>query len=99
MTSGAVCDLGDGKAGRFVFTRGGPRRCCLGHALRFGPVVRTAVLTSVVVGSILTLINQGDYLFAGDFTATMAWKIPLTYSVPYMVATWSALRLAWHPEG
>ncbi len=98
MEASAACGRGDGKRGRFLFARGGERQaCCFRHAVTFRPVVKTAALTSVVVGTILTLINQGDLLVAGDFTGAMAWKIPLTYSVPYMVATWSALRIAWQP--
>jgi hypothetical protein len=36
-------------------------------------------------------INQGTTLFEGTFPAALAWKIPLTYLVPFIVATWGAL--------
>jgi hypothetical protein len=44
-----------------------------------------------VVGTILTAINQGNILLHGEFPAVLAWKIPLTYCVPFCVATWGAL--------
>ena len=37
------------------------------------------------------VINQGDVLTAGSWPPALAWKIPLTYLVPFIVATWSAL--------
>ncbi|WP_322797400.1 nitrate/nitrite transporter NrtS [Tepidiforma sp.] len=56
--------------------------------------MRTAATTALVVGTILTLINQGNVLLAGHLPAALLWKIPLTYTVPYCVATWSALRIS-----
>ncbi len=47
--------------------------------------------TGIVVGSILTLINYGDVLLAGQLSSAMAWKIPLTYLVPYCVATYASV--------
>jgi hypothetical protein len=43
------------------------------------------------VGSVLTAINQGTVLIDGDLPASLIWKVPLTYSVPFCVATWGAL--------
>ena len=39
----------------------------------------------------LLAINQGDVLLSGRWPAALAWKIPLTYLVPFVVATWGAL--------
>jgi len=39
---------------------------------------------------VLVAINQGDALLAGRWQA-LAWKVPLTYLVPLLVATWGAL--------
>ena len=72
-----------------------PGSKCLAHAVTYPPVFRTAALTSLVVGTVLTAINQGNVLIEGSFPAELWWKIPLTYSVPYMVATWSALRITF----
>lgn len=54
-----------------------------------GGVPRRSLIVSVVVGSILNLINQGDALFYGE-PVDMA-KIVLTYIVPYVVATYGAV--------
>ena len=80
-------------AGRgFVFAGPeGPLRKCLSCALRHWPMLRRSLLTALVVGSILTAINQGTFIFRGDFPAALFWKVPLTYSVPFCVATWGAL--------
>jgi len=48
-------------------------------------------LTAVVVGTALTAINQGNIILNGHFPAALYWKITLTYSVPFCVATWGAL--------
>lgn len=64
---------------------------CLRCALVHGPMLRRSVLIALVVGTILTAINQGDLLFGGRLGAELLWKIPLTYAVPFCVATWSGL--------
>ena len=64
---------------------------CWRHVARSRPVVRRALATAAVVGTALTAINQGDQLLAGNLAGALAWKIPLTYCVPYCVATWGAL--------
>ena len=57
-------------------------------------IVRTSVYTSLVVGTILTLINQGDIYLANRVTATILIKTLLTYVVPYCVSTFGALSAA-----
>ena len=47
-----------------------------------------------MVGTGLTAINQGNVLLEGRFSSELLWKIPLTYSVPYMVSSWAALRIS-----
>jgi hypothetical protein len=69
---------------------GGERRC-LACALRFRPMLRRSLLTALVVGTALVLINQGGILLSGVLPASLAWQIPLTYAVPFCVATWGAL--------
>ena len=66
-------------------------------AVRHGPIVRTAARTALVVGTVLTAINQGDALLTHHVTAALLWKIPLTYAVPYLVATYGALSLSRRP--
>lgn len=77
---------------------------CLGCALRHGPMLRRSAAIALVVGTVLVVINQGDVLLDGRWTGAMIWKLPLTYTVPFLVATWSALitsrvRPADPPEG
>lgn len=69
----------------------GGQRHCLWCALRYAPMLRRSALTAVVVGTVLVAINQGATLLAGYFPSTLAWQIPLTYVVPFCVATWGAL--------
>jgi hypothetical protein len=54
-------------------------------------MLRRSLLTSIVVGTILTAINQGTTLLDGNLQVALAWKVPLTYAVPFCVATWGAL--------
>ena len=64
---------------------------CLRCTLMRPSLLRRSLLTALVVGTILTAINQGNILLDGRFPASLYWKIPLTYSVPFCVATWGAL--------
>ena len=57
-------------------------------------MLRRSAIVAVVVGTILTLLNQGDGLFSGDWNNALYWKIPLTYCVPFLVATYGALTAA-----
>jgi hypothetical protein len=54
-------------------------------------MLRRSLLTALVVGSLLVAINQGTVLLGGEFPASLFWKIPLTYAVPFCVASWGAL--------
>ena len=64
---------------------------CLVCSLRHWPMLRRSLLTSLVVGTILTLLNHGDEFLAESWTLDLYWKIPLTYCVPFLVVTWGAL--------
>lgn len=55
-------------------------------------IVVTAVKVSVVVGSILVLINHHEKFLTLAFTRADILKIALTYLVPYSVSTWSAVK-------
>lgn len=54
-------------------------------------VVFRSLKVSGVVGTLLVAINQGDLVVAGHMPADAAWKIPLTYLVPYCVATYASV--------
>ena len=58
-------------------------------------IVIGGLKVGVIVGTILVAINQGDMILSGQLDASAAWKIPLTYLVPYCVSTYggvSAIR-------
>ena len=64
---------------------------CSRCAVRHLPMLRRSFIVAVVVGTILTLLNQGDILFAGNWQGALYWKVPTTYFVPLCVATYGAL--------
>ena len=64
---------------------------CLRCAMRHWPMLRRSLIASAVVGTALTALNQGDVLLSGGPAGALAWKIPLTYCVPFLVATYGAL--------
>ena len=52
--------------------------------------MRRSLVVALVVGTVLVAINQGNRLIDGG-GSDLYWKIPLTYAVPYIVATVGAL--------
>jgi hypothetical protein len=48
--------------------------------------LRRTIRIALVVGTILTLINQADVLLEGDATLLTAVKIPLNFVVPFIVS-------------
>ena len=67
----------------------GSLRC----ALRYPPLVHRAARVALVVGTALTLINQGDAILDLHFSTPMVVKALLTYCVPFSVAIYSALAI------
>jgi hypothetical protein len=59
--------------------------------LRNAGLLKTSAIASLVVGTVLVLLNQGDFIFSGHFYVAMIWKVPLTFAVPFVVATWGAV--------
>ena len=51
---------------------------------------KKALMTAIVVGTILTTINHGDDIIRGESFNFL--KIILTYCVPYCVTTWGAIH-------
>ena len=54
-------------------------------------MLRRSLVVALIVGTILTAINQGNIILGGDFPPSLYWKIPLTYCVSLCVATTGAL--------
>ncbi len=64
---------------------------CLLCALRHLPLLKRSAIAALLVGTVLTALNQGDNLLAGEWSSALYWKIPLTYCVPFLVSTYGAL--------
>ncbi len=56
-------------------------------------IVRSAVATAAVVGTVLNLINQGARWLDGE--GLLFGHVLLNYLVPYSVASYSAARARW----
>jgi hypothetical protein len=54
-------------------------------------IITRALKVAVIVGTALTIINQGNLLLAGILTPDPAIKILLTYCVPYCVSTYAGV--------
>ena len=54
-------------------------------------MIKRSLIVSIVVGTLLTLINQGDILLVRDWEPSFVWKLPLTYTVPFLVANIAVL--------
>jgi len=52
-----------------------------------------AIKISVVVGTILNIINQGDYIFNMMFEHINYFKMGFTYLVPFCVSTYTAISI------
>lgn len=86
------CGNALGKRPTFQFqTPGGPIHRCLRCSLVYIPTIRRSSAVAAIVGTILVGINQGDVILHGLWPASLLWKVPLTYAVPFAVATVGAL--------
>lgn len=70
---------------------------CLRCALMHVPLLRRSAMVAVVAGTVVLTINQGNVIAGGDFPPSLYWKIPLTFCVPFIVATVGALLNARSP--
>ena len=71
----------------------------MGSLIRFAKVactskvVKKAIGISLIVGSLLNLINQGDALIGLQFETLNIFKLLFTYLVPYTVTTYTAVSM------
>jgi len=56
-------------------------------------IVMRAFNISLIIGTTLNLINQGDLIISLNFIDLNIGKVLLTYSVPYLVTTYTATAL------
>src|SRR2546430_17338926 len=54
-----------------VRTADNARQRCLTCALTFWPLVRRSAIVALIVGTILTAINQGNIILGGDIPASL----------------------------
>lgn len=54
-------------------------------------VVKRSSKVSLIVGTLLTIINQLDLILTQGLDSTLICKVLLTYCVPYCVATYSSV--------
>jgi hypothetical protein len=55
-------------------------------------VVRRAFKVALIVGTLLALINHIDAVIAGSFASKNFIQVVLSYLVPYLVSTYSAVH-------
>ena len=55
-------------------------------------VATRAFRVALFVGVILSTINHGDRIVTGTLDSSALFKIPLTFLVPYVVSTYSAVQ-------
>lgn len=53
-------------------------------------IVKRALMTAAIVGTLLAAINHGAEILAMDVSPLRAFRIVLTYVVPYCVSTYAA---------
>jgi len=71
---------------------------CLRCALLDRTLAARSGRVALFVGSVLIAVNQGDQLLSGSFPfATAWWKLPLTYLVPFLVASYGAISNGYRP--
>lgn len=61
-------------------------------------ILKTAVRTALVVGTVLAAINHFEAILSGSFAPVQIFKIGLTYMVPFCVATYAGARQAQRAE-
>ena len=64
---------------------------CLRCALRHIPMLRRSLIAALFVGTVLTILNQSGVLLSSQWHNDLYWRIPLTYCVPFCVATYGAM--------
>ena len=54
--------------------------------------ITTALVVSIVIGSLLNLINSYDVFVEGDFSGRNTIRIMLTYITPFCVSLYSSIN-------
>jgi hypothetical protein len=56
-----------------------------------GRIVRRALVTSLVVGTILTAVNHGPDILQRGLPVELLWPVVVTFLTPFLVATISCV--------
>jgi hypothetical protein len=67
-----------------------PEWSSVGEALRLialGYTFRTCCRVALVVGTLLSIVNQGSILLAGEATESTAIRIAINYLIPFVVSS------------
>jgi hypothetical protein len=54
-------------------------------------MLKRSRMIAAVIDTLRLAINQGDVVLCDEWPRSLAWKVPLTYLMPFLVATWGAL--------
>ncbi len=55
--------------------------------------INQSVKIALVVGTVLNIINQGDFIFNMMYESINYFKLLLTYCVPFCVSTYTAIAI------
>lgn len=55
--------------------------------IALGYTFRTCFRVALVVGTLLSIVNQGSVLLAGEATTSTAIRIAINYLIPFVVAS------------
>lgn len=69
------------------------------RVVRYRPHLRRTLLTALIVGSVLFVINQLDVVLSGGGTTGTWVKAAVTYPVPFAVANVGVLVASRRPAG
>ena len=59
-----------------------------------GVTFRTGSRVALVVGTVLTLVNQGSVIFGGDASVVTWIRVAVNYLVPFVVASLSLIHIS-----
>lgn len=62
-----------------------------------GATVRISGPVAVVVGTVLTAVNQGGVLLGGDVGAATLLRTAANFAIPYCVSSYGALQAVRRP--
>jgi hypothetical protein len=71
----------------------------LADHLRDPAAMRRTVMVALVVGTLLTIINQGDHIASGEVDLAVAATIAANFLIPWCVSSIGYISARRAPEG